>query len=103
KNKDLLVIGAAPQQTLLSQWGSELPAIIDGNERRISEPTRSVNFLYDWLGFDTQPDPSVATQKVMRGTGPLGAMLGFESPLSASRSVVAITGVTDANLADVLD
>ena len=103
KNRDLLLIGAAPNQGLLDKWGERLPAVISGPNRRISEPARAVNFLYDWFGFGTDPDPRVATQEMMRGDGPLAAILGFESPLTSARSVVAVTAVDDKGLMQVLD
>jgi cellulose synthase operon protein B len=103
KGKDLLLIGTAPNQGLLEKWGDKLPAIISGPNRRISQPTRSVNFLYDWLGFGTAPDPDVATQEHIQGSGPLAALLGFESPLSSGRSVVAITAVDTKDMAQALD
>lgn len=103
KDKDLLLIGTAPNQPLVEKWGERLPAMIAGANRRISEPARAVNFLYDWFGFGTDPDPSPAMRGIMRGDGPLAAMLGFESPLSSSRSVVAITAVHDNDLVQVLD
>ncbi|WP_194720757.1 cellulose biosynthesis cyclic di-GMP-binding regulatory protein BcsB [Noviherbaspirillum malthae] len=103
KDKDLLLIGTAPGQGLLAKWGEKLPAIISGPNRRISQPERSVNFLYDWLGFGTRPNPDVATQEHIQGDGPLAALLGFESPLSSGRSVVAVTAVESRDLTRVLD
>ncbi|MFI4941199.1 MAG: cellulose biosynthesis cyclic di-GMP-binding regulatory protein BcsB [Burkholderiales bacterium] len=103
KDRDLLLIGAAPSQSLLDQWGEQLPALITGDYRRISQPVRSVSFLYDWLGFGTEPDPAVATQEVMRDHGPLAALLGFESPVTSSRSVVAVTAAQAPDLLQILD
>ncbi|HJW55477.1 MAG TPA: cellulose biosynthesis cyclic di-GMP-binding regulatory protein BcsB [Burkholderiaceae bacterium] len=103
RDRDLLLIGTAANQPLLVKWGERLPAIIANQDRRISEPARSVNFLYDWFGFGTTPDTSIAAQALLRGAGPLGALLGFESPLSSNRSVVAITGVDAADFTQVLD
>jgi hypothetical protein len=103
KDRDLLVIGSSANQPLLDKWGDKLPAIISGPKRRISEPARSVNFLYDWFGFDTRPDPGIAAQAMLQGNGPLAAMLGFESPVTSERSVVAVTAVDSKDLTQVLD
>jgi hypothetical protein len=103
KDKDLLVIGVAPNQSLLDKWSDKLPAVITGGQRKISQPARGVSFLYDWLGFGTEPDTDVATQEMMQGNGPLAAMLGFESPVTSDRSVVAITAETNKDLTQVLD
>ena len=77
--------------------------MISGPNRRISEPARSVNFLYDWLGFGTEPDTSVVNQKMLHGDGALAAVLGFESPVTSGRSVVAVTAVDDKDMGRVLD
>ena len=103
KDHDLILIGAAPHQSLLDKWGPKLPALISGSDRKISQPVRGVNFLYDWLGFGTTPDTEVATQENIHGTGSLAAMLGFESPVTPGRSVVAVTAVEDKGLLQVLD
>lgn len=103
KNRDLLLIGTSENQDLLAKWGEKLPAIISGTQRRISQPVRSVNFLYDWLGFGTEPDTAVGTQQMLHGDGPLAALLGFESPLTSGRSVVAVTAVNSKDLTQALD
>lgn len=103
KDADLLVIGAAPKQGLLERWSGELPATVAGSQRRISQPVRSVSFLYDWLGFGTAPDPTVSTQENIEGSGPLAALQGFESPVSEGRSVVAVTAVAPEQLGQALD
>jgi hypothetical protein len=64
---------------------------------------RGVSFLYDWFGFGTKPDPAVASQERMEGGAGLAALLGFESPVTSGRSVVAVTAVTPENLNMALD
>ncbi|MBC7859221.1 MAG: cellulose biosynthesis cyclic di-GMP-binding regulatory protein BcsB, partial [Burkholderiaceae bacterium] len=103
RQRDLLLIGAAPQQALLERWGDKLPALIAGQERKISRPARGATFLYDWFGFGSQPDLSVAVQSNIQGGGAMAALLGFESPLSGERSVVALTAVTPAGMLQALD
>ncbi len=103
KQRDLLLIGAAPQQTLLALWGDKLPAMIAGERRKISQPTRAVNYLYDWFGFGSEPNLDVAVQSTIEGNGTMAALLGFESPLSAERSVVALTAVTTDGMLQALD
>lgn len=103
KGRDLLLIGTAARQPLLKRWSDRLPAMIDGSERRIGHPAVAVSSLFDWLGFGTQPRPELATRERMQGSGPLGLMLGFESPLSSGRSVVAVTAVSSQDQLQVLD
>lgn len=103
RDADLLIIGAFPGQSLLGRWSGSLPAGVSGGVRHISHPVRGVNFLYDWLGFDTDPDPAVAAQEKIEGDGALAALLGFESPVTPERSAVAVTAATSEQLAQVLD
>lgn len=93
---DLLVIGAAPQLGLLTRWNKYLPAIISGAKREISQPTKTVNAFYHWLGL--APDPDVFSQEKLDAGGPLAAILGFESPVTSGRSVVAITASAPEDL-----
>ena len=97
-NADLLVIGAALEQGVLTNWGPHLPATVSGAVRRVSQPVRAMNFLYDWLGFMTDPDTEVMTQEKLSAEGPLALMLEFQSPLTPGRSVVAITATATDQL-----
>lgn len=103
KDRDLLVIGAGGQQKLLQRWAAKLPASLDGATRRISQPVSTATSLFDWLGFGTSPDPQVASSESLSGGGPMALMTGFESPLTAGRSVVAVTAGTPQDMLQVLD
>lgn len=100
---DLLVIGSAPRQGLLDRWRDSLPASIFGNARTISQPERRVSFLFNWLGFNTDPDPKVASEQNIDSQGAIAALIGFESPVTPKRSVVAITAVAPQQLESALD
>lgn len=102
-NADLLVIGSLPRQAQLEKWRDRLPAVVDGAKRRLDLPVRQASLSYDWLGFGTAPDPAVLATTLVNDTGPIGALLGFESPLSAQRSVVAVTASAPQHLGLVLD
>ncbi len=103
RDTDILVIGSALQQGIPHQWENRLPAVVTETSRRISQPNLKSSLFYDWLGFDTQPDPRIADQEKLFGTGPLGAVVGFESPVTAKRNVVAITATAPENLRLVLN
>lgn len=101
RDRDLLLIGAAPGQRLLQDWSTHLPAMVMGTQRRVSQPARPVSALYGGLGLPREP--AAATQEHIEGTGPLAALLGFESPLTSGRSVVAVTAGETRDLPKLLD
>ncbi len=103
KDADLLVIGASLKQGLLPQWADKLPVTLRDGMLRNSQPKRSVSFLFDWLNFETRPDPSVLSQQQLDQNGSLAALLGFESPLSSKRSVVAVVSTRPESLTQSLD
>lgn len=103
KNADLLLIGASLKQGLLTQWADKLPVTLRDGNLRNSQPRRSSSFLFDWLNFETTPDPSVMTQQQIDQNGAMAVMLGFESPLSAKRSVVAIVSTRPGDLTESLE
>lgn len=101
KDADLLVIGAS--QPLLRKWASQLPAGVLGNMKRVSQAARPMGFLFDWMGLNAKLDPEVASQENLEGSGPLALMLGFESPLTPERSVVAVTASATGQMLSALD
>lgn len=101
KNADLLVIGASLGQGLLAGWAEELPVSIKDNVIRVSQPKRS-NTLYSWLNFEAKSDSTVLAEQKISSNGTLAAMLGFESPLSSKRSVVAIVATEPQQLPQVI-
>lgn len=103
KDADLLVIGAPLGHGLLAQWADKLPVDIRGGALRNSQPRRNDNFLFDWLNFETKPDPRVLAEQQIDQNGSMAAMLGFESPLSAKRSVVAFISTQPEMLTQTLD
>lgn len=103
KDNDLLVIGASLKQGLLSQWNDKLPVNLRDGTLQNSQPKRAASFLFDWLNFGTDPDPSVLAQQKFEQNGTQALMLGFESPLSEKRSVVAIVANHPDSLEHTLD
>ncbi len=103
KDADLLLVGAMPHQTLLGKWAAQLPAGILGASKRVSTPLHGMSALFAWFGMNSRPDASIETQQNIEGNGPLALMLGFESPLSSHRSVVAVTASAPGLMGQVLD
>ena len=103
KNADLLLVGVMPQQTLLGKWAAQLPAGVLGAAKRVSTPVHGMTAVFEWFGMNVRPDATVDSQQNLEGSGPLALMLGFESPLSSERSVVAVTASAPELMARVLD
>lgn len=102
RNSDILVIGSALHEGVLADWSKQLPADVTSTGRTISEPKKSSNLFYDWFGFDTKPDPKVASSEQLVGKGPLVTVVGFESPVTSGRSVVAISSANGSDLPLIL-
>ena len=89
-DKDLIVIGSAGSQSLMTKWADRLPiATIDG-ERKV----RKVNYnwlpTYRWEQQDVQTVPKPNGDFSQVATGDMTAIMAFESPLKAGRSVVVL-------------
>lgn len=102
-DRDLLLIGTLNRQPLLASWRSRMPAIISGPKRGIRKPEGSFDWLYALFGIEEGLPRDATAQKHVRGNGPLAAMLGFESPLTPKRSVVAVTAAESGDFDQLLD
>lgn len=101
---DLLLVGATPQQALLVKWAGELPVMLTGYSQRESPPPATrLAPVYAWLGMSTRTDAPPANPIAFDSGGPLAAVFGFESPVTAGRSVVAVTAVAPEQVLRVLD
>ncbi|WP_457668265.1 cellulose biosynthesis cyclic di-GMP-binding regulatory protein BcsB [Thiolapillus sp.] len=102
KDHDILIIGSRAASPLMERWDID-PVASLGKLGTISTPSLVVTPLYDWFGFSTDPDPSPAARTRVKSGGPLAAIVGFESPETAKRSVVALMSNTPGNLPLLLD
>jgi hypothetical protein len=102
KNTDLLVIGGPAGKDLLSQWGRDLPAIIEQNHRTLTPLAQLRSVPADLLG-DERGRLKSSWKVDLNAEGPLAALLGFESPLKSGRSVIAIAASGSGAAAKVID
>lgn len=85
---DLLVIGSAGSQDLLSRWADRLPIANNGGERQLREVVRSWRPVYRWDERDIDPIDTPAASINLTGAGSIAVLMGIESPLKSGRSVV---------------
>ncbi|WP_445764934.1 cellulose biosynthesis cyclic di-GMP-binding regulatory protein BcsB [Pseudomonas sp. RIT-To-2] len=103
RDKDLLVLASGGNQPLLSQWADHLPVNGEGGNHRFNISDLALR-VRDWIS----PDPQ-ANQRKPRVTvtysGPDSNtyLAGFESPLTAKRSVVVIASGRPEGLSDATD
>lgn len=101
--RDLLVIGSGSAGDLLARWGKSLPMLVSqGNTVLKLRDQRSGG---TWTGLfsggrDVEGPVGLAT---IATSGPLAALVGFESPLAKKRSVVAVVATSPAQFGSVLD
>ena len=88
--RDLIVIGSANSQSLMTKWAASLPmALVDG-ERRVRKLNRQWLPSYRWEQQDVQSVPKPNGDFAQIATGTMNAIMAFESPLKAGRSVVVL-------------
>jgi cellulose synthase operon protein B len=96
---DLLILPGAQADRMLSRWSQNLTLVMERNARNFREAqTASV--------LATRMSGGVARSRSevnVAATGSLGALIGFESPLSADRSVVALAATDDAAARALID
>jgi cellulose synthase operon protein B len=87
-DKDFIIIGSSQNQKLFADWATSLPMYVENGVRRVKEPNVNWRPSYRWEQKDidetTKPKGSVS----LTGANGLVTMMGFESPLKPSRSVV---------------
>jgi hypothetical protein len=96
---DLLILSGPASNELLERWGRDFALVLGKQGRRDYRQLGAVR------SAATGPAASEAAGRPpdvrVRTDGSLGALMGFESPVTSGRSVVALVG-TDAAAADSL-
>jgi cellulose synthase operon protein B len=94
KDSDLLIIASGAKSDALGNWGKSLPVLLREGSSTLTSLGKVIDTAYDWVGDGDEKFVKLGGGAVLQGSGPLSAIVGFESPLSPSRSVVAITANT---------
>lgn len=98
-DRDLLVIATGEAPAPLRDWAQTLPARLDAGQRSNGPLTRLNDAGAEWFGGAVPRQYPTEGWSDVRSRGPLGALMGFESPLGRGRSVVALQATDVAALA----
>ena len=103
--RDLLVIGSAKSQSLMAKWADRLPMVQNSGDRYVREPDAVWRPTYRWEQEDVQEAhmPKGGLTLTLTGVGNLAALMAFESPLAAARSVVFLYADKAADLRKLSD
>jgi hypothetical protein len=87
---DLVVLSGSASQELLQRWKKDLPLTLSQVGRDYRQLGPAVRSAAELPGAEVRPGEAPRVQ--IRADGALAAFLGFESPLSRGRTVVALLG-----------
>jgi cellulose synthase operon protein B len=101
--KDLLVIGGAPSSPVFSRWHDALPLSIAGSAA--GTPSKEGIARASFSVGEHWRDGARVTHggASLDQNGPLAALMGFQSPGTKGRSIVALAATGDGHLTDLLD
>jgi len=101
--RDLIVIGSAKSQSLMTKWADRLPMVQNGADRYLREPDAIWRPTYRWQQQDVREAPLPKGNLTLNGVGKLATMMAFESPLQSARSVVFLYADRAADLRKIAD
>ena len=101
KDMDLIVLGGAASNKLLSDWHKDAGLVLGESDRRLIDFGPVPRFAVDPLRFNAKR--TAESEVTVTGNGSIGALLGFESPITSGRSVVALIGSDAAGVSAVAD
>ncbi len=97
-DRDLLVVASGVANPLLDAWKATLPARLDATLRASSALGRMADAGAEWFSGATPRAVPRDGWTELAARGPLAAIMGFESPLQAGRSVVVLNATDAATL-----
>ncbi len=102
-DRDIIVIGSAKSQSLMNKWADRLPMVQNSGDRYVREPDAVWRPTYRWEQQDVQDTPQPKSSLTLTGVGTLAAVMAFESPLQAARSVVFLYADKAKDLRKIAD
>lgn len=101
KDRNLLIIGRLDRLSLPEEWQQRMPLRLDGNKLELA-PIGWLSALNERYMFDRDVDSarSHASHVIVDAGQNFAALMGFESPLDAQRSVIILTAGRDGDVRD---
>jgi len=100
-SKDLIVIGTAGNQALLTRWANKVNPLLENGSHTLRVPSFFERLLARWENRDLDDAFLRAGDLISNGSAGLGALVAFESPLKSGRSVVVLTGDTPEEISSL--
>jgi hypothetical protein len=98
--KDLLVIGGAPSSPVFARWRDALPLSIGNPAAQKDGVARAAFSIQEqWRDGKRVTHGGASLDQ----SGPLAALMGFQSPGAEGRSVIALAATDHGRLGDLLD
>lgn len=101
--QDIIVLGSANNQNLMTKWRESLPLVSVDGERRVREQASSTRWAYRWSEEDQAPLPKPPGEFSFAAGSSLATVMAFESPLQSGRSVVFMYADKAADLRKIGD
>jgi cellulose synthase operon protein B len=98
---DLLILPGEESDQMLARWGKNLTLVMDHTARNFRDAETAPAFVTGLSGAHAATHSR--SEVNVAATGSLGALVGFESPLSPQRSVVAFSATDDRAAGTLID
>lgn len=103
KDQDFLLIDTHASHPLLKQWKSTLPAVLEPSQRVFANNFRLAE-VFEFRDLESiKKRWDEGGEATLMASGPLTLITGFESPLMASRSVVAFVSTDGGSALEALN
>jgi hypothetical protein len=100
--RDLIVVGALGRQPALPQLMQAAPLQLEGNRLSVALPDALGQFRHLFDGGARSGEVERASAQLAAPAESLGAIIGFESPLRAGKSVLVLTGASATGLEEMV-
>jgi hypothetical protein len=101
--KDVLVIGSTANQPLLEQWSAYSPVVVQGGARRFDLSDFAYRIFNWWDPSQRDGAKPGHNEVAFSSNSNDGVIAGFESPITAGRSVVQISANNPEGMGQIVE